>query len=70
MKPLPHPMIINRMMWRGILTGACAGILATGMLGLDKVATKPSAVQIDLGSLLNARVVTTQANGRLQLADW
>ncbi|MDR3458041.1 MAG: hypothetical protein P4N60_11385 [Verrucomicrobiae bacterium] len=31
--------------------------------------TKPSVVQIDLGKLLNARVVTTQADGRLQLAD-
>ena len=33
------------------------------------MAGKPSAVQINLGDLLNARVVTTQVDGRLQLAD-
>ena len=31
--------------------------------------TRPTAVQIDLGSLLNARVVFTQKDGRLQPAD-
>jgi hypothetical protein len=32
--------------------------------------TGPSAVQVDLGKLLNARVVITQNNGQLQLADY
>ena len=61
-------MKINQLVPRWIFAGTCAGILATGCCGLT-VATKPSAVQIDLGNLLNARVVTTQADGRLQLAD-
>src|SRR5579859_2576111 len=59
-------MNIDRLVWRWIF--ACAGILATGCCGLT-TATKPSAVQIDLGNLLNARVVTTQADARLQLAN-
>ncbi len=59
-------MKINRLLGHWIF--ACAGILATGCCGLS-VGTKPSAVQIDLGNLLNARVVTTRADGRLQLAD-
>ena len=61
-------MKINRLVARWIFAGTCAGILATGCCGLT-AATKPSAVQIGLGELLNARVVTTQADGRLQLAD-
>jgi hypothetical protein len=65
---MPSHMKINRLVPRWIFAGTCAGILATGCCGLS-VATKPSAVQIDLGNLLNARVVTTQAAGRLQLAD-
>lgn len=42
-----------------LLTGCCA---ATD-------SAKPSAVQIDLGKLLNARVVFTQKDGQLQMAD-
>ena len=61
-------MIFNGLIWRWIFTCTCAGILATGCCGLG-LATKPSVVQIDLGSLLNARVVTTEAHGRLQPAD-
>jgi hypothetical protein len=59
-------MKVNRLVGRWIFV--CAGILAAGCCGLT-TATKPSAAQIDLGNLLNARVVTTQADGRLQLAD-
>jgi hypothetical protein len=61
-------MKIKRLVARWVFTGTCAGILTAGCSGLS-VATKPSVVQIDLGKLLNARVVTTQADGRLQLAD-
>jgi len=63
-----HPMKMNRLVGIWIFFATCAGILATGCCALTE-ATKPSAVQIDLGNLLNARVVTTQADGRLQLAD-
>jgi hypothetical protein len=42
-----------------LLTGGCA------MFG----PAKPSAVQVDLGQLLNARVVITQKDGQLQLSD-
>lgn len=42
-----------------LLTGGCA------MFG----PAKPSAVQVDLGKLLNARVVITQKDGQLQLSD-
>jgi hypothetical protein len=42
-----------------LLTGCCAAADSA----------KPSAVQIDLGKLLNARVVFTQEDGQLQMAD-
>jgi hypothetical protein len=43
-----------------LLTGGCAVVAPV----------KPSAVQIDPGKLLNARVVITQKDGRLQMADY
>jgi hypothetical protein len=43
-----------------LLTGGCAVVAPV----------KPSAVQVDLGKLLNARVVITQEDGRLQMADY
>jgi hypothetical protein len=42
-----------------LLTGGCAVMHSAG----------PSAVQVDLGKLLNARVVITQKDGQLQMSD-
>jgi hypothetical protein len=42
-------------------------VLLTGSCAADS--TKPAAVQIELGKLLNARVVFTQNDGHLQAAD-
>jgi hypothetical protein len=44
----------------GLLTAGCA-LTHRG---------EPSAVQVDLGKLLDARVVITQADGHLQMADY
>ena len=48
----------------GVLSLLLAGCSAIPHLG------RQSAVQIDLGRLLDARVVITQADGRLQMADY
>jgi hypothetical protein len=61
-------MKLNPLAWSGIFMGALAGVLFTGCCSVPGSA-KPSAVQIDLGKLLNARVVITQKDGRLQMAD-
>jgi hypothetical protein len=64
-------MKLNQWVWSGIFTGVLAGVfgvLLTGCCAVTGLA-RPSAVQIDLGSLLNARVVITQKDGRLQMAD-
>ncbi|HSY20029.1 MAG TPA: hypothetical protein VK815_16915 [Candidatus Acidoferrales bacterium] len=61
-------MKIKRLTRRAIFMGMCAGILAAG-LGRAADGGKLSAVQVDLGKLLNVRVVTTQTNGKVQLAD-
>ncbi len=45
-----------------------AGVLMNGF-GAEADPSKPASVQIDLGKLLNARVVFTQEAGRLQPAD-
>ena len=61
-------MKLKQLTWHGIFLGTCAGILATGFYAMaDSI--KPSVVQIDLGKLLNARVVFTQKDGQLQPAD-
>ncbi|HSY43465.1 MAG TPA: hypothetical protein VK811_06105 [Candidatus Acidoferrum sp.] len=51
---------------------ALLGLLCILLIGGCAVfgPTKPSAVQVDLGKLLNARVVITQKDGQLQLADY
>jgi hypothetical protein len=61
-------MRYNGLPGRVVFAGICVGIMLTGCCRLIS-ANKPFIVQIDLGALLNARVVTTQAEGRLQLAD-
>ena len=43
-------------------------VLLTGCCAVSDLA-KPSAVQVYLGNLLNARVIFTQTDGRLQMAD-
>jgi len=50
------------------LLGQLAGVVSVGYSAFADSAN-PSAVQIDLGNLLNARVVWTQQAGRLQPAD-
>ena len=49
------------------LTGVFCVLLTSCCAATDSA--KPSAVQIDLGKLLNARVVFTQKDGQLQMAD-
>jgi hypothetical protein len=50
---------------------ALAGIFCVLLINCCAAAdsVKPSAVQIELGKLLNARVVFTQKDGQLQMAD-
>ena len=50
---------------------ALAGVFSLLFIGCYAVAdsVKPAVVQIDLGKLLNARVVFTQRDGQLQMAD-
>ncbi len=57
--------------WPGICTIALAGALVLVFTGCGSLpgSSKPSAVQIDLGGLLNARVVFTESRGILQPAD-
>jgi hypothetical protein len=59
------PELLSR---SAVLTVLLAGILTNG-LATETSPGKSGAVQVDLGNLLNARVVFTQEAGRLQPAD-
>jgi hypothetical protein len=52
---------------QSVLAGVFCVLLTNCCAATDS--TRPSAVQIDLGKLLNARVVFTQKDGQLQMAD-
>jgi hypothetical protein len=64
-------MKINQLALSGFSIGVLAGVFNVLLTGCGSVSgsAKPPAVQVDLGKLLNARVVITQDHGRLQMAD-
>jgi hypothetical protein len=61
-------MKLNPIPPRGLICGTLAGLLFAAAGAIADPA-KPSAVQIDLGHLLDTRVIFTQKDGQLQKAD-
>jgi len=61
-------MKIKQLTRRSVFAGMLAGILS-GNFCAAADSGKSTAVQIDLGKLLNTRVVITQKDGQLQMAD-
>ncbi len=64
-------MKLNRWTSPRLLPGILAAALGIWSTGCSSVASAPksSVVQVDLGKLLNDRVIITQKDGRLQMAD-
>jgi hypothetical protein len=64
-------MNFNQRAFTTILVSILIGVLCFLSTGCHSapVVAKPAAVQIDIGKLLNDRVVFTQKNGRLQMAQ-